>query len=272
MFKALLGFVGLFLLLSACTYQQTVCPAYQSAYIYDKDMLRKKFSYFENDSTPKVLAASKSKFLIIEPVSYKKKIRALQTVEKKPVPVVVPDSLKPGYVSPDDAFSMAERNVFDSTAVIRVDTVAAPAQAQDSVYQITKDKEIHVLKYDNTKRKYYVDTLGYNMEQDNYMWYLRHVLVLPDAKLAAMEGSAPKEAPSKTTGKATRKKGGFFKNLFKKKEKRDSTDTFVGTTSATMLEGQEVPKKKKEKKKKEKKPKETNPAPVKKEEEEDDGF
>jgi hypothetical protein len=271
MFKAFLGFIGLLMLLSACTYQQTVCPAYQSAYIYDKDVLRKKFSYFENDSTPKVFAANKSKFLIIEPVSYKKKIRALQTVEQKPVPVVVPDSLKPGYVNPDDVFSMAERNVFDSTAVIRVDTVASPAQ--DSVYQITKDKEIHVLKYDNAKKKYYVDTLGYNSEQDNYMWYLRHVLVLPDARLAAMEGGGQKEAPSKTTGKATRKKGGFFKNLFNKKEKRDSTDTFVGTTSATMLEGQEAPKKKKEKKKKEKKPKEKAPAaPAKKEEEGDDGF
>jgi hypothetical protein len=270
MFRAIIVVIGLLCTLGSCTYQRTICPAYQSAYIHDKDALRKKFSYFENDSTPKVYAANKSKFLIIEPVSYKKKVRSLQTVVKKAVPVVVPDSLKEGYEKPADEFSMAERNVYDSTAVIRIDTLAATAE--DSIYQITKAKEIHVLKYDNTARKYYVDTLGYNTEQDNYMWYLRHVLVLPDAKLAMMEGREDPTTEKKVKKKAKRGIGGFFKNLFKKKEKADSVDGFEGTTSATIIGGDEKPKKvKKVKKKKEKKPKEATPPPAKKEEE-DDGF
>jgi hypothetical protein len=254
--------------LASCAYQQTVCPAYQSAFIHDKDALRKKFSYFENDSTPKVYAANKNKFLIVEPTSYKKKTQSLQTVIRKPVAVLVPDSLKPGYVSENEAFAMAERNVFDSTAVVRVDTVAT---AEDSVYQITKDKEIHVLKYDNQKRSYYVDTLGYNTEQDNYMWYLRHVLVLPDARLAALnpEGNTKDEKAQK--GK-TERKGikGFFKGLFKKKERADTVAGFEGTTSATILPGK-TKKTKKEKVKKKKEPKVETP-PAKKEEEEDDGF
>ncbi|NBW36900.1 MAG: hypothetical protein EBR30_18115 [Cytophagia bacterium] len=264
MFRSLLVIVGLLILLSSCAYQPMTCPAYQSAYIHDKDALRKKFSYFVNDSAPKVYAASKSKFLIIEPTTYKKRERTIQTVEKKAVWVVVPDSLKEGYQKPEEAFSMAERNVNDSTAVIRIDTLAAPVEE----YKISKDAEIRVLKYDNTKRQYWVDTLGYNNDQDNYMWYLRHVLVLPDAKLAAMESKSEKKDEPKAKTKAKRAEGG---GLFKKsKAKADSVDGYEGTTSATILPSKK--KTKKVKQKKEKKQVETPPAPAKKEEEEDDGF
>ncbi len=271
MLKALFVFVVLIGVLSSCTYQQTICPAYQSAYIHDQDVLRKKFSYFQDDSIPKVYAANKSKFLIIEPTTYKKKVRTMQTVEQKSVPVVVPDSLKLGYMKPEEDFSMAERNVNDSTAVIRIDTLADAGKKE--AYQITKDKELLLLKYDTKKKQYWVDTLGYNSEQDNYMWYLRHVLVLPDAKLANAEAKANAKESNKTSGKAKRKKGSFFKNLFNK-NKADSTEGFKGTTSATILPGQEKANKKvKKKKKKEKKVKVETPDAVKKEEEiEDDGF
>jgi hypothetical protein len=263
MFRSLFVIVGLTILLSSCAYQPMTCPAYQSAYIHDKDALRKKFSYFVNDSAPKVYAASKSKFLIIEPTTYKKKERTIQTVEKKAVWVAVPDSLKEGYQKPEEAFSMAERNVDDSTAVVRIDTLAAVEE-----YKISKDAEIRVLKYDNNKRQYWVDTLGYNNDQDNYMWYLRHVLVLPDARLAAMESKDQKKDEPKAKGKAKRERGG---GLFKKaKAKGDSVEGYEGTTSATILPNKV--KTKKVKKKKEKKPVEPTPAPAKKEEEEDDGF
>lgn len=244
------------------------CPAYQSTYIHDKDALRKKFSYFVNDSAPKVYATSKSKFLIIEPTTYKKRERSIQTIEKKAVPVLVPDSLRPGFVSPDDEFSMAERNVNDGTAVVRIDTLSEAPPYEE--YKITKERELLLLKYDTKKKQYWVDTLGYNSEQDNYMWYLRHVLVLPDARLAMLESKGDAGKDTKSKGKTTREKGGFFKKLFKK-ERADSTDGFEGTTSATMLDGQKKPKK--VKKKKEKKSAVPPPPPVKKEEEdEDDGF
>lgn len=267
MSRAIFAFVGLLCLLSSCAYQPTICPAYQSAYIHDKDALRKKFSYFVNDSAPKVYAASKSKFLIIEPTTYKKKVRTLQTVEMKAVPVVVPDSLKEGYVAAETDFSMAERDVNDSTAVVRIDTLSE-ANKKPEEYKITKEREMLLLKYDNKKRSYWVDTLGYNNEQDNYMWYLRHVLVLPDAKLAALEAKGDKAGETKGKGKSERKKGGFFKNLFNK-EKKDSVGGFEGTTSATILPADAKPKK--VKKKKEKKPVVEEEA-VKKEEDDDDGF
>jgi len=78
-----------------------------------------------------------------------------------------------------------------------------------------------------------VDTVGFNTEQDNYMWYLRDILVLPDARLAQMEGEARKAEASGNGTKKKEKKGikGFFAGLFKKKDKskaaQDTTQTIV---------------------------------------------
>jgi hypothetical protein len=268
MVRALFVFVGLLLLLSRCAYQPAICPAYQSAYIYDKDQLRKKFSYFVGDTAPKVYAANKSKFLVIEPTTYKKRERSLQTIEKVGVPVLVPDSLKPGYVSASELFGNAERNVNDSSAVVRIDTVAGPAHTPapgTEEYKITKERELLLLKYDVKRRSYWVDTLGYNNEQDNYMWYLRHVLVLPDAKLANLEAQAarPKEEKSKS------KKEGRGPSKKANKKVADSVAGFEGTTSATILPDSKSLKK--AKKKKDKSPA-IVPTPAKKEEEGDDGF
>ena len=253
------------IVLGACT-QRMICPAYQSSFIHDKETLRKKFSYFENDSIPRIFSASTSKnrYLVATSESYRKKMRSLQTVEMKPIYPQIPDSLK---ALQDSTFMLAEGNIPDSTT-------QAPAEGLDpgdSAYAITKTKE------------------KYNVEQDNYMWYFREVLVLPDVRAAMEAGKNEKEAAK---GKSE-KKGffGFFKNLFKKKS-NDSTAvssptldqgtsaTFVDSTAATK------PKKKgglfKKKEKKEKPPKVKKPEkdkkkeepvdPKKKKEEEDDGF
>jgi hypothetical protein len=294
-----------------------ICPAYQSAFIYDKDELRKKFSYFENDSTPKVYAASKNKYLIAEPVSYRHKIRNMQTVAMKQVPVHVPDSLS----GKKDSVSMADldraaRSVIDSTMIVDVpkkDTAEAPL---DSIYVITKDRELRLLKYNGADSldydattgryvkqtpKYYVTEMRYKEEQDNYMWYLRDNLVLPDVRLAKMQQAEEKKAKEKVGF------FGFFKNLFKKKPKAevdssalqappkeefDFIDVDTLSKAETPLPGQ--PQDKAEKKglfggkkktpkvakpKKEKKPKqESLPAedkkkqPAEKKKDEDDGF
>jgi hypothetical protein len=230
------------LLLSACT-QRVICPAYQSAFIYDKNELRKKFSYFQEDSTPKVFTASKNKYLIAEQTSYRKKIRSMQTVEMKPVYVNVPDSLKPDFgmdgedgVVPGAELDLAARSVIDSIYIEDVERDTA-ATAEDSVYVITKDKEIRVLKYDfpdsliydpATGRyvpktpRYIVTEVTFNVEQDNYMWYLRDYLVLPDVRLAKLG-----QAEQKAEAAKKEKKGffGFFKNIFKKKKKEAPADS-----------------------------------------------
>jgi hypothetical protein len=270
-----------------------VCPAYQSAYIHDKDALRKKFSYFVGDSTPKVYAsAKKNKYLVGETVSYKKKVRSIQTVAMKPVNPVVPDSLKEGFVKDSIDVSSVVRNVNDSTAVIRIDTLQASASdslMSDSVYVISKDREVRVLKYDNMKRAYFVDTVGFNTQQDSYMWYLRDWLVLPDARIAQ------RKADKEDVEDEKKEKGGLFKRK-KDKKKEESSDISQDLVpkveedygyddfedrvkdSTATTEEQPVTKPVKEKKKKTSSPKlkkadkkKTETPPAKKEEE-DDGF
>ena len=240
------------LLISACT-QRMICPAYQSAFIYGKNELRKKFSYFEEDSTPKILVASKTKYLIAEPMSYRKKLRSLQTVAMTPVNPVLPDSMtvdddiegidgEDGVV-PGAELDLAARSVIDSIYIVDV-PIDSTQTYVDSIYVISKDKELRLLKYnfpDSLKYDessgtyvretpaYSVKDIRYNVEQDNYMWYLRNALVLPDVRLSQIQQSA-QDAAANNKSKA-KKKGffGFFKNLFKKKEKEaaDTTDQQV---------------------------------------------
>jgi hypothetical protein len=240
MARALVVFIGGCFLLGACT-QRSICPAFQSAYIYDKDALRKKFSYFQEDSTPKVLMASKNQYLVADPTPYRKKVRNLQTVEMKPVPVLVPDSL-----INEDSVSMQElnraaRSIIDSTFIEDRPAANEQVPVEDSVYVITKDRELRLLKYNGAdslvydpatekyvaqKPEYYVKDVRLNIEQDNYMWYLRDYLVLPDVRIARMQqGAEQTRAADQKKAKKKEKKGGFFKNLFRKKQKEtDSTE------------------------------------------------
>ncbi|GIV37930.1 MAG: hypothetical protein KatS3mg032_2309 [Cyclobacteriaceae bacterium] len=113
---------------------------------------------------------------------------------------------------------------------------AADSVAQPGQYVITKDREVRVLKYnfpDSLKYdavsnrflpetpRYYVVHIGFNIEQDNYMWYLRDVLILPDVKLARMQ---TEEEGAKQTRKRKSIRS-FFSNLFKKKTKKAASDT-----------------------------------------------
>lgn len=236
MIRAFLVILCFSLALGACT-QRTVCPAFQSAFIYDKDALRKKFSYFENDTTPKVFTASKNKYLIAEAMPYRKKISSMATVEMKDVNPMLPDSLS----GEEEDVSLAEldsaaRSIIDSTYVVDVnrqkDTVAT---AEDSVYVITKDKEVRVLRFNPDSIHYHVDEVRYNIDQDNYMWYLRDALVLPDVRLAQIQG-AEKEKEAKKAKKGIK---GFFKNLFKKKEKKPKEEAADTTSVETPVERSE---------------------------------
>lgn len=310
--RAFILVIGIWIALASCT-ERMICPAYQSAYIYDKDELRKKFSYFIDDSTPKVYTASKNKYLVAEPVSYARKVRSMQTVAMKPVRVVVPDSIsgKGGVDSVTmDEMRRATQSVIDSTFIVDVPRDSVPAEPLDSIYVITKDKEVRLLKYNapdsldydsvqqkyvRQKAQYYVTDVRYNLEQDHYMWYLRDVLVLPDVKLAKNlqkgDGSG---------GKSKEKKGlkGFFRNLFKKKPKEAATDTTAAppteefdyvdeadtvSQAETPVPGQQEVKPKKEKKglfgrrkdkpaKKKEEPKKEEDPVEKKKEDNDDGF
>ena len=229
MARVLIILIGCCLALGSCT-QRQICPAFQSAYIHDKDALRKKFSYFLEDSTPKLLTASKNKYLVAEPTPYRKKLRSLRTIEMKPVPVIVPDSILNADSVSMEELDRAARSVIDSTFIPDVPAQQQPDQAaEDSIYVITVDRELRLLKYNGAdsleydsatdryvaqKPEYYVKDVGLNIEQDNYMWYLRDHLVLPDVRLARLNQSGEKarEARKKETKKE--------KNVSKKMEKK----------------------------------------------------
>ncbi len=207
MTRGFLVVFGLLFILSACT-QRLICPVYQSSFIYDKEALRQKFSYFKEDSTPKILTASKNKYLIAVPESYRKTYRKMKTIEMKPVYPKISDSLK---VDQDPGLLLAERDVIDST--MKKQTF----EPGDSAYAITKTKE------------------KYNLDQDLYMWYFREMLVLPDVR-AAMDNNLTKKNEEATGKEVKKEKLGFFKSLksiFKKKQKRDSISTTIDPTVKT---------------------------------------
>ncbi len=321
MIRASIVVVGIFWLLSSCT-QKVVCPAYQSAFIYDKEALQKKYSYFDEAGEPKVLAsASKNKYLVAEPTTYKKKNRSLQTVVMQPVQPVVPDSLLTDDLAMASELDEAARSIIDSTYIVDIEP-SDSAGVTETKYVISVDREVRVLKYTYpdsvqydsvTKRydrmyvpgvpvkpEYYVKEIGFNVEQDNYMWYLRDVLVLPDVRLAQEIGESKK---SEKAGK-NQKKGikGFFGGLFKKKSKEtdeaamDQQKVSADMDEYNFDEFDDVPRdsasavtpppptkkkkgftlfKKKDKPAKQKaqpKPKKADDPPAIKEEDEDDGF
>ena len=158
------GFLAiiLFVLISACSTQRKICPAYQSAFIFDQEALRKKFSYFENDSTPKVYTASRNNYLVIPEQSYRKKLKSLQTIEMKPVYTVLPDTSAEKKGKGEGDFYKAPENI-DSLLRTQTRDVEAPSEAPkamdsavvakkdsvevDSSYQITKDKEVRFYRY-----------------------------------------------------------------------------------------------------------------------------
>ncbi|MDZ7646327.1 MAG: hypothetical protein U5K54_03605 [Cytophagales bacterium] len=279
MTRALLSVVTLLLVLSSCT-QRLICPAYQSSFIYDKPTQREKFVYYNESTTqprevlasansktitlpprdsswlksdalrgpalPHVRRVKKDRYLLLPEKTYKKALKALRTVEMKPV-----------YPKKD---SLDIQSELDSAARSITDTLASdssiPKVEGDSAYAITKTKE------------------KYNMDQDSYMWYFRDVLVLPDVRAAMMEEGQVRASNKKATKKA---KGGFFNKIFKKKNKKDSTAVESLQEPIAQDTAQVTPKKKGLSGLFKKKPKvdKTDPSkkadPAKKEEE-DDGF
>ncbi len=238
------------------------------------------------DSTPKILTASKTKYLIAVPTSYREKMRNMATVEMKPVQPVVPDSLlMDGEIDPEE-FALAEQSIIDSTYIVDVPQ-GEEIGADDSTYVITRDRETRILKYnmpdslkfDEASGKFVAETpsysvvhVGFNTEQDNYMWYMRKLLVLPDVKLA--------QQGDREEAKAAKKKKGFFSFLKKKdKKKEEENASLLPDTASSKKKGFFSFLKKKDKEPKEKQPKEEKPPKEKKKkkdepktEEEDDGF
>ena len=272
--------VAILIILSSCT-QRLVCPAYQSAFIFDKPTAREKFVYYNESTTaPKEILASNSKsitlpprdsswtnstvlpgpalpqvrrvkmdkYLLLPEKTYKKAMRSLQTVDMKQV---LPKKEEADSLDIMAALDSAARSVTDTLTVQA--TKAKPGEEEEVEYAITKTKE------------------KYNMDQDIYMWYFRDILVLPDVRAAMQQKNENDQGEQKKA-----KQGGLFKRLFGKKDKAVDTGTDTADTSeasdTTTVKKQKKSlnpfKKKKSKAGPDDSKKKTDPA----KKEEDDGF
>ncbi len=272
MVRALTPLLLAALSLCSCNTQRMVCPAYQSAFLFDKNTSKDNFVYYnQNKDQPREVLASngktftlpardstwdqsvvlpgpslpierrvkKDRYLLLPQKTYKKALRDLQTVPMKPV---YPKKVEEDTAAIRKALDSAARTITDTITVANISTKPKTTEESDSgVYVITKEKE------------------KFNVDQDNYMWYFRDILVLPDVKAAMDQGN-------ETAAAKTEKKGFFskLKGLFKKKPKKDSLN--VQEQQATDSMGAPIPQRKKFSFKGlfKKKPKEATP--VKKEE------
>jgi hypothetical protein len=275
MTKALVLYVVIVISLGSCT-QRLVCPAYQSAFIYDKPTQREKFVYYNESPTtsreitasnsktitlpprdsawakstvlqgpalPQVRRVKKDRYLLLPEKTYKQAMRSLQTVEMKQILPKKPDSL-----DVKSELDSAARSISDTLTA-----AGASPKAQQEEYAITKTKE------------------KYNLDQDIYMWYFRDVLVMPDVRAARME----KKDGGKATGSeksAKAPKQGLFKRLFGKKDKTKSevvNDSTQTQTKSKKVKEKKAPKPSKKDKAAAKEEKKKEETPKK---EEDDGF
>lgn len=194
----------------ACTTHRLTCPAFQSAFIHDQTTLDQHFSYFGRDSMPKIMEASKDKRLLIDPVTYKRKLGSLQTI---PMVDIYPqeedsatfnDDLSEELLYVDE--DVRQRDMYNEEDLLREMEPEEPsndapdAVADDSTYVISLKKE------------------KFNVDQELYLWYMKDFLVYPDVKiiLSQLENPPQEEEPKE-------EKVGFFKRLFGgKKNELDS--------------------------------------------------
>ena len=252
MTKALILCLAFVYALTSCNTQRMICPAYQSAFIFDKAQEKKAFVlYNEDKNQPQEVLASNSKtlnlpardsswdnsivikapslpperrvkkdrYLLLPQKTYRKALKALQTIPMKHV--------YPKKKEEEDSLNIkkeldsAARSITDTITTASIEEKPQEQQAGDSVYMISLEKE------------------KFNVDQDNYMWYFRDILVLPDVKLAMEEGKAEKEA---TESGGKKEKKSFLqklKDLFKKKPKPELEAVDSTTVSEQDLSDRE---------------------------------
>lgn len=254
-----------------------ICPAYQSAFIHDKATLDRHFSYFGEDSMPKIMEASKDKHLLIDPVTYKRKMRSLQTIAMEDIYPQEDDSVALNDDISQELLLAGQEarsgDLYNEADLLKEmpegeEEVDAEASLQDSVYVISLKKE------------------KFNIDQELYLWYLRKFLIYPDVKI-----QMDIEAETQGANAPKAEKQGFFKRLFGGKKKNNLAQAEIDGPVADgeeateapeekkgifsfLKKGDKPPKEKKEKVKKAKKSKNKDaedPAPPATEEEEDDG-
>ena len=102
-----ISFLFVMMLVAASCVNKVTCPAYQSTYYLDTAYLKKTYSLFIADSVPdeKIGIVKKTRYGISDEPAYRKKVRAMNSVEMV--------TIYPGY---EDSIQMV-REVADSTGM-----------------------------------------------------------------------------------------------------------------------------------------------------------
>ncbi len=168
--------------------EKMVCPAYQSYFILDKEVTKRKFSLFGEDSLPKtdLWQVDKGKYGIADDLPYPKKIEAHKTVSMESI-----------YLKKEDVFEDVERPYAEmDTALFPTDTV--PRESSQ------------------IERRGYVD-----IDQMIYLYHFGDQFSRPkpepETEEQLIEESAFDEAPVEK-----KEKKGFWP--FRKKSKEDSEE------------------------------------------------
>ncbi len=212
-----LGLISIITVLTWSCAERTICPAYQSAFIHDKAALAKHFSYFKEDSTPKILTASKNKFLIAEKQPYWKKVRSLNTVKMETI-----------YPQLDDSIQLAGDIVLRAEMDV-VDSVALDSAAVNEIGW----------------------TEHFNVDQEFYFYYFNDILVYPEERAVIVAAENQKDKIKKDQAERTGEKKNIFQKflgLFKKKPKTDELETELTDEESEDEEAIDSPPKKKKKK------------------------
>lgn len=206
-------FFNLLFIATACTVQKRVCPAYQSAFIFDKNTRENHFSYYNNHfkeamtvtasigksieippkdtlwmlrsvgldgpAIPFQKKVKRNKYLLLPKKSHRKALKLMRTVERKFV-----------YEAYDSA-RMEKIHQLDSISLL------------DSVYRISEARE------------------KFNLDQDAYMWYFKDQLLLPDARWEKFDKFVEEKKRAEETAKKNRK--GWFSFLKRKKKLPEDT-------------------------------------------------
>ena len=239
--------------LASCL-DKAICPAYQSYYLLDEDKRDNMFAYFGEDSLPKQQEGivSKNMFGIIEKPNYftvanvtvpKNEYKArdadLQTIKMEVI-----------YPSDEEDSLNLEGEIPESQATNQYESelnLELPEYISDTVSTVKDTAKVKPEYHYNVDQLVYMDLIG-----NDIMDARQERIDSLKAKSEELQDTKAKEGAG-----APKKKKGFFKRIFSKKQKEQVTDDSTEEPSLPDEDGQEPSegKKKKAKKEKSEKPK-----------------
>lgn len=198
-----------------------VCPAFQSTYILDDSIRFAKYSYFANDSTPKLAMASRrTKYGVNKKTSLFRKNYELMTAPKKNVLAPVPE---------DTSELIIDEGEFLAEDFVDVDTLGTDSLSVAPLLAQAEEEK----KPEGPRYKYrYERTAQHNQEQVYYNKYFGELFI--DNRPPPSADKLAEEQASDSTQVEKKGLGGLFKK--NKDEKQAEPETTEEQTEETVVE------------------------------------